>query len=613
MFPKRLHPAPPSQRSGRRRPGWAARPLLRPATAALATAAAAAAAALATPAILAAMAPVTAAIAVTAVAPIASRAPEASPARPVLAWHTAAPPTASPPLAYASEAYDPDPPTQGIVLFGGRTAAGTLSDTTWVWNGSTWRKPNTAEPPARELASMAFDPTLHKLILFGGQAADGTLLDDTWAWNGASWVQLSSTSPSPSSREAASFAYDQSGNLLLFGGTGYQPGLGGSPPSTTSTTNTSLGTQSPAAPAETTLGDTWQWTAGGWVQASVSGPSARSGATLAYDSKYRTDVLFGGESTPVSTGEPKPLADTWVWNGSKWTQAKPATSPPARFGAVADDDPPAGGPLLVCGQGISGNLADGWVWSGTGWIQASVQGSHSSRAGAAGAFDAATSSLVVFGGIAGGGGTLGDTGLVSLVPALVGPTTVPAVTTTTVAHPAGTVAPGTGHAGTTPSTIPKARTTPTTGDTTPATAVTPAPAPTGTLLVETSSSTVHRGAALMVAGSGFAPDSNVQLTFHSSPSLLGWATANNVGRFAKRVSIPAHAAAGEHHIVADGTTSSGAPTQLTTAVFVVLPHHTAISTATTLFLVGLALLIPVAAWSAMAGLGWRRRRRSAQT
>jgi hypothetical protein len=79
------------------------------------------------------------------------------------------------------------------------------------------------------------------------------------------------------------------------------------------------------------------------------------------------------------------------------------------------------------------------------------------------------------------------------------------------------------------------------------------------------------------------------------------------------VSIPAHAAAGEHHIVADGTTSSGAPTQLTTAVFVVLPHHTAITTATTLFLVGLALLIPVAAWSAMAGLGWRRRRRSAQT
>ena len=109
-----------------------------------------------------------------------------------LTWSPVSPPVTPPSLAYASAAYDSD--NQTIVLFGGSHSNGTLSNDTWVWNGSTWTDFSGSAgqaPPARKSASMAFDPKLHQLILFGGDGANGQPLGDTWAWNGASWYEQS--------------------------------------------------------------------------------------------------------------------------------------------------------------------------------------------------------------------------------------------------------------------------------------------------------------------------------------------------------------------------------------------------------------------------------------
>src|SRR5258708_28054055 len=49
--------------------------------------------------------------------------------------------------------------TRGVILFGGSTQFSpfTLNDT-WLWNGSTWTNlPQSAPPPAREGAGMAYD------------------------------------------------------------------------------------------------------------------------------------------------------------------------------------------------------------------------------------------------------------------------------------------------------------------------------------------------------------------------------------------------------------------------------------------------------------------------
>ncbi|HET6966328.1 MAG TPA: hypothetical protein VFH58_16255 [Acidimicrobiales bacterium] len=532
----------------------------------------------------------------------------ATPAHPQVSWTAPAAGGAAPPaLAFAAAAYDADNST--VVLFGGVTADGSLSNQTWIWNGSAWAQSQASQPPpARELASLAFDPALHQLILYGGQGAGGALLDDTWAWNGASWVQLSPDAATPGPREAAAFAYDRAGNLLLFGGTGFTP----SPAAASSSTTTIPGLQNqPAAGNQSVLADTWEWTASGWVKSAAGGPPARSGATLAYDRANGTTVLFGGESTPTSSAPTQALADTWVWAGSKWVQAKPSTSPPARFDAVFDDFPALGGPILLGGEGLGGNLADVWVWSGDNWVQASMHGQPPAREGASGAYDGATQEMVVFGGRGGGGSTLGDTGLVTVVSPTPPATTVPPRSTTTVAPPT-TVAPGPGRIRTT---SPTSRPKPATTGPSPVRprVVQPAPVavppPAGSLLLETNVRTVKRGGTIWLSGGGFEPGSRILLSFHSTPSVLGWATAGPNGRFARTVSVPASAAPGEHHIVASGTTDSGSTSDLTATVLVVVPSHHRTSAFTTLFLLGLALLIPVATFLAMTAAGaWRRRR-----
>ncbi len=236
--------------------------------------------------------------------PVAARTPTG----PTLTWTAEQPATHPPALAYASAVYDSD--NQTVVLFGGVDAQGDLSDDTWVWNGSTWTDHPGSKilaPPAREMASMAFDPKLHQLILFGGLGAAG-VLSDTWAWNGASWTEQPSSSPPPPARESAAMAYDGSLNLVLFGGLGgpaNQTGPASSTTSTTATSSTSSGVASTVSAASpVALDDTWLWTKSGWVESTATGPSARSGASFAYDSSAHEAVLFGG--TTAVTGSPRP-------------------------------------------------------------------------------------------------------------------------------------------------------------------------------------------------------------------------------------------------------------------------------------------------------------------
>jgi hypothetical protein len=42
------------------------------------------------------------------------------------------------------------------------------------------------------------------------------------------------------------------------------------------------------------LGDTWEWNGKGWTLTSLSGPSPRADAAMAYDSDRGVMVLFGG-------------------------------------------------------------------------------------------------------------------------------------------------------------------------------------------------------------------------------------------------------------------------------------------------------------------------------
>jgi hypothetical protein len=89
-------------------------------------------------------------------------------------------------------------------------------------------------------------------------------------------------------------------------------------------------------------------------------PPARTGAAMAFDAANGTVVLFGGN------GRSRSLGDTWIWDGSAWTQAHPSTSPPALSGAQMTYDPVSHDLLLVGGERLEPVPLAGNVCSSTG-------------------------------------------------------------------------------------------------------------------------------------------------------------------------------------------------------------------------------------------------------
>lgn len=74
------------------------------------------------------------------------------------------------------------------------------------------------------------------------------------------------------------------------------------------------------------------------------------------------------------------------------------------------------------------------------------------------------------------------------------------------------------------------------------------------------------GGKLTITGTGFKPGSKVSFTLHSTPVLLGTATADAKGVATLAVTLPADVAAGAHSIVVDGVGVDGKPRQLSIAL-----------------------------------------------
>ncbi|HEX5414276.1 MAG TPA: kelch repeat-containing protein [Chloroflexota bacterium] len=198
----------------------------------------------------------------------------------------------------------------------------------------------------------------------------------------AAWTQLAPPT-SPPARFAAAMDYDAAtGTTVLFGG---------SP-------NDSVGAAS--------FADTWTFDGANWTRKNpASSPAARSGARMVYDPVRREIVLFGGCCDP-NGGK---FGDTWTWDGTNWTNQKPATSPPARtFPGMAFDAAQGNvvlfggccGTAALCGPD-PGELSDTWIWDGTTWTQRfpsrGPQPGPRQRAGVA--YLASTSTVVMYGGL----------------------------------------------------------------------------------------------------------------------------------------------------------------------------------------------------------------------
>ena len=141
-------------------------------------------------------------------------------------------------------------------------------------------------------------------------------------------------------------------------------------------------------------GETWEWDGVAWSLRASDGPPPRRGHAMAYDSARGVVVLFGGVNFPGG-----PLADTWEWDGAEWTM-RPSKGPRARYNTAMVFDSVRNKTVLFGGAIFSNqNAGDTWEWDGAKWV------AHIPSAGwpipvdsHAMAFDASRGVTVLYGG-----------------------------------------------------------------------------------------------------------------------------------------------------------------------------------------------------------------------
>jgi hypothetical protein len=256
-----------------------------------------------------------------------------------------------------------------LVLFGGATADAVRGDT-WRWKHGSWRLVTGTGPDPRTFPTMVYDAARSEIVLFGGNRVlfgDSThpaaMLGDTWVLRGDTWCARSADGP-PARAEAA-MAYDPvRRRTVLFGG------------------------RDEVAGQTIRLGDTWEWDGSSWTRVNTTGPSARSGAVMAYDPRRRAIVLFGGSGGP--------RGDTWTWNGREWDSV-PMPPAPGRFNAVMAWDPTAGRLVRFGGWDGEGRTSETWELRDDRWVSLEASG-PSARNHAAMVTATDRGSLLLYGG-----------------------------------------------------------------------------------------------------------------------------------------------------------------------------------------------------------------------
>jgi hypothetical protein len=108
--------------------------------------------------------------------------------------------------------------------------------------------------------------------------------------------------------------------------------------------------------------DTWVWDGTNWLQVfPQANPSGRTGASMVYDATREQVVLFGGFNF-TQFGALNFLNDTWLWNGSNWTQAAPFDSPSARSNYAMAYDAEDQDVVLFGGVNEETDLSDTWLY-----------------------------------------------------------------------------------------------------------------------------------------------------------------------------------------------------------------------------------------------------------
>ena len=118
---------------------------------------------------------------------------------------------------------------------------------------------------------------------------------------------------------------------------------------------------------------------------------------MAYDSTRGQVIMFGGAKSKTSF-----FNDTWAYDGKDWKLLSPKNSPSARGDHQMVYDPARarivlfGGTSVVASQTV--HYSDTWEWNGTDWTEAKPGSGPSDRSGHAMAYNPLRATILLFGG-----------------------------------------------------------------------------------------------------------------------------------------------------------------------------------------------------------------------
>ncbi|HZJ55279.1 MAG TPA: hypothetical protein VFD38_14160 [Myxococcaceae bacterium] len=244
---------------------------------------------------------------------------------------------------------------------GGTTAPPSTQPTQlWSWNGAQWRVLDSAGPPIRSLAGVAYDSTRDVLVMHGGSYTIQVPYGDTWEWRAdAGWRRIDV--PGPGILDHTQMSDDPlHGQVVLFGG---QRDLTTFPE------------------------DVWTFDGGQWTPLAGAGPGSRVHHAMQYHPGFGGVVVFGGFVPGVSD-----RGDTWLWNGA-WAEVAPPRLPRTHARMAFDE---GRGTMVLVGGASSAD--EPLVLRDAGWEPLGVAGAPPPRYLPGVAYDRARGVLVVFGG-----------------------------------------------------------------------------------------------------------------------------------------------------------------------------------------------------------------------
>jgi hypothetical protein len=136
---------------------------------------------------------------------------------------------------------------------------------------------------------------------------------------------------------------------------------------------------------------TWLWNGARWSLARpLVSPAGRFGAAAAYDPATRQVMLFGGRLAPGEVEN-----DTWAWNGTIWNEMDTGIDgPPVSEGASMAWDNATGQMVLVTPAAFN-EKGSTWVWGGNHWLPRPSGDLPAGAFGAGMTFDSATRTLLL--------------------------------------------------------------------------------------------------------------------------------------------------------------------------------------------------------------------------